>query len=292
MKRLASVIAMLTMLTPVAARAFSVSPAIIDLSATRGTVASTSITITNADAREKTYYLQAIAFEPREDADAPRFLPREEGTAGLSEWISIEDRVRVPAGGKLTVPVKAAVPMDALPGTHYAAITVSDAPYDVVASQGAPIQARVAVLLFLTVEGGTAKAALLDFLPDPAGAIRENTSHRYALRIQNQGDVVVIPVGTVETRDLFGRVVASAQVNGEGKRVVPGSTRTFEVIVPEKGLALGPVTATLKLTYASDQPALSSSDSFWVFPWPVVILSAFVGLMGLMILVGIVRRRA
>ena len=252
-----------------------------------------AMTVINTDDRDKNFYLLAVKFEPREDSSSPRFIPYAEDHAGLPEWISFaDDRVRVPAEGKLEVPVRIAVPDDAASGTSYAAVLVSDAPYDLVASQGAPIQARVAVLVFFTVEGETdARAELLDFLPVSPAAIQENVTRTFRLRIQNQGNVVLAPAGTIVATDVFGRVVASADVNAEGSRVTPGLTRTFEVALVEDEMAVGPVTATLKVTYASDQPALFSSDSYWVFPWPFVIAAGFVCVMAVMLLRGAVRRR-
>lgn len=293
MRRLAIAIVTLTTLLPMAALAFSVSPAIIDLSGARGAVATASVTVTNADAREKTYYLQATAFEPREDSDAPRFMPREEGSGGLPEWISMEERVRVSASGRLEVPVRVAVPPDALPGTHYAAIMVSDAPYDVVAPQGAPLQARVAVLLFFTVEGGEAKAALMDFLPTNPRAVRLDAAAAFSVRVQNQGDVVVAPMGTVDLVDALGRTVASARVNGEGSRVIPGRTRAFTGTLVPDAFALGPVTALLRLSYAPDAPVLFSSFSFFLIPVPVVASLGILALIAAILIVGrALRRRA
>lgn len=293
MKRLAPILASLALLLPASAQAFSVSPAVIDLSGARGATASASLTVKNDDAREKTYYLQAVKFAPREESSAPRFIPYEEDHAGLPEWLSFEKRVRVPASGALEVPVKVAVPADAASGTRHAAILVSDAPYDVVAAQGAPIQARVAVLLFFTVEGETeAKAALLDFVPTAPAGVRTDAAVPFRARVQNQGNVVAVPRGNVTLTDLFGRTVAAAEVNAEAGRIIPGTTRTFEGALAPSAFALGPMTATLELSYAPDAPALRSSFSFFLLPVPAVALAGVLALIALLLIAARAFRRA
>lgn len=296
MRRLAIILATLTTLLPMPARAFSVSPAIIDLSAARGTTATATVTVANDEAREKSYYLQAVKFEPREDSDAPRFVPYEADHAGLPEWMVFEKKVRVPASGVLKVPVKVAVPADALSGAHYAAITVSDAPYDVASTRGAPVQARVAVLVFLTVEGGSAKLALMDFLPDAQKAVRTDAAVAFRARLQNQGDEVVVPTGSVELRDALGRLIAESPVNAEGSRVVHGRTRAFEGTLEPRAFAVGPVTALLRLSYAPDAAPITSSFSFFLLPVPVSVALGAAGLVlalaAAVILTRALRRRA
>ncbi len=275
---------------PLRAHAFAVTPALLELSGARGETVKSAITVINDTAAPRTYYLQAIKFVPREDSGAPTFIPYETDHEGLPEWVKFESRaVAVPAGSKAEVPITIAIPNDAASGGQYGAIVVSDTPSDVVATNGAAINANIAVLVFLTVEGETIeKAALLDFTSPEQGSVLAAVAGSFRYRLQNQGNVHVTPTGTVTVRDLFGRTIAAADANSGRNKVLPGVTRTFEGVFgrPTAGLwdtlkvqfaafAIGPMTATLELDSVGSDP-ITSRFGFWVFPWQmlsVIVLS-------------------
>lgn len=273
-------------LMPGVSQALSVAPAIIELSGSRGEVIETSITLINTSTAEQIYYLGTLKFIPREESGAPQFIPKEIDHSGLPEWIApFSDAVRVPARSKADVPITIAIPSDVNSGGHYAAVTVSEAPSQIVATNGARIQATTAVLLLLTVEGeATQKAALLDFTSPMAGVVSDTTYASFEYRLQNQGNVHISPVGNVTLSGLFGQTISMANANSEDGRILPGATRTYKGEVGEEAegfmqkattqlsqLAIGPVTATLDVEYGESGETVQSQFRFWVFPWQLLV---------------------
>lgn len=290
---------------PVRALAFGVSPASLDLSGGRGEIVAGSVAVINGGTAEQTYYLGTLAFVAGEESGAPTFLPSDD-QSGLAGWISFPVReVTVPARTKVDVPFMVTVPSGQASGTYQTAVTVSATPSEVVATNGATIEAKTAVLVFLTVEGETVeKLALLDFVtPGNAdGPLFANHEVSYAYRLQNQGNVAVKPDATITVRDLLGRAVLVADANPSEGRVLPESTRTFtgEIQSAQDGFlhmaraqvsafAIGPVTATLTVAYGSQ--TLSSSISYWAFPWQLLVCAAATVIVLVLLWNGVLRQR-
>jgi len=272
---------------PSLVHAFAVSPAVIELSGARGELVETTVTIINTKTADQTFYLQAIKFAPREDSGEPQFIPYDEDHAGLPEWLSFEsNRVNILAQSRVDVPVRIRIPDDAPSGGYYAAAVVSDAPFDIVATNGATVSAKMAVLILLTVEGETIESlALLDFV-SPDGPLLTQPGFGYTYRVQNQGNVHVAPEGTIALRDVFGRLVAVSDANPTGSRVLPATTRSFAgefgseermsfldaVAQQMQSFAIGPVEATLELSYAEEGKVVSDPIRFWFFPWQLLLV--------------------
>lgn len=304
MKGMLSLLAaiMTMLLVPSTVSAFALSPSSLDLSAKRGEMIVSSITILNTQEVDTEYYVDVMGFQPKDDTGTPEFYTPETGSHELANWILFEnDSFVVPALSASEAPFKVVVPDDVLSQGYFAAITVSPAPSDVVAANGAIIEAKTASLVFLTVEGETVEQlALLDFTR--SGGSNDLPFRSYQFRLQNQGNVHVTPVGSIRLTGLFGQTISSVDANPEEGRVLPDSTRTFEVMNENtlaswyetvafqlSHLAIGPVTATLDLTYGGNG-IIQSSMSFWLFPWQLIV--TVVGLLiVLLILYQFLRRK-
>ena len=271
--------AFLLALSPFTAKALSITPSVIEISATRGTVIQKKVSVINTKGMEQTYFVGILKFKASDEGDGPVFISPQEDHSGLPQWIQLPfTEFRLAANTKADVPFEIAIPQDVSSGGYYAALTVSQAPGDVVAENGVLIEAKVAALILLTVEGETKELLnTLDFVLGP-----ENTVS-YILRLQNQGNVHVTPTGWVKVKDIFGRTVATYDANPEKTRILPGSTRTYEVsrdlttgfwkIVSEqmRVFAIGPLTAELSLTYGSSNSSIEQSFSFLYIPWQLLI---------------------
>lgn len=284
------------LLLPIGVQAASLSPSVLEVSANRGQVLTNALTIINASQSEKTYFLGVMKFEPTEDGTGPKFIPYEEDHTGLPEWIVLPmSEVRVPANSKGDVPFEIAVPSDVVAGSYYGAITVSESPTDLVASNGAIVEAKTAMLLLLTVEGETVEALeILDFT-DHGNVWRSDVAESFSYRLQNQGNVHAIPLGNVAITDLFGRAVARYDANDQMSRILPTSTRTYEIKTGKKegivellsrqskAFAIGPMKATLTLAYGSNQKILTAQTSFWYVPWQLTSVVVVLVVLGLLL---------
>ncbi len=278
-------------LIPLTTHAVSLAPSVLEIQTKRGSVVEQTISVINTKGMEQTYFLGVLKFTPSADGGSPQFISSEVDHSGLPQWIQLPfTEFRVAANSKASVPFAIAVPTDVASGGYYAAITVSQAPSDVVADNGAVIEAKVASLILLTVEGDTVeKLELLDFSAVGAN-VRSSLSGSYVYRLQNQGNVHVMPTGTVNLTDVFGRKVMSLDANPELGRVLPSSTRSYRVegasthgffqTVREQmaALAVGPMTAQLELTYGTSGETIFAQQTVWYFPWQL-ILSVIVLLM-------------
>lgn len=289
-------------LIPASVFAFALSPSSLELTAKRGETIVSSITILNTQEVDTEYYIGLIGFRSKDDTGTPEFYTTETGSNELANWILFEnDSFVVPALSASEVPFKVIVPDDVASQSYFAAITISPAPADVVASNGAIIEAKTASLVFLTVEGETQEQlVLLDFVSTDNSI--DLPFRTYTYRLQNQGNVHVTPTGSIKLTGVLGQTISTIEANSTEGRVLPGSTRTFEIIQENpltswyetvafqlSHLAFGPVTATLDLSYAKEG-TIQSSISFWLFPWQFMV--TLLGLLiALMILYQFLRRK-
>ncbi|MEK7614880.1 MAG: hypothetical protein AAB431_00665 [Patescibacteria group bacterium] len=283
--RLSIIISFLLLaLIPHSVRAISLAPAVLEMTATRGSVVQQTISVINTKGTEQTYFVGIMKFKPSVEGESPVFISPQEDQTELPQWIRLPfTEFRVAANTKAEVPFEVAVPLDVKSGGYYAALTVSQAPGEVVADNGAIIEAKVAVLLLLTVEGETEeKLALLDFHSDKSD-LTSQLGGVFTYRLQNQGNVHVTPKGTLKLTDLFGRTLIESDANPELGRVLPGSTRAYElgietqkdffwIVKDQIGFfAIGPIKATLDLSYGEEGQQIYSSFSFWHFPWQLLV---------------------
>ncbi|HCB55869.1 MAG: hypothetical protein UU08_C0033G0004 [Candidatus Uhrbacteria bacterium GW2011_GWE2_40_58] len=262
------------------AHAFSVNPTLIELSGQRGETVLSQLEISNESNQEEIYLLGSLNFVAQDESGAPDFIPYKEDQSGLSNWIVFStDTIFLPAHTTVQVPYSLVTPDDIPSGSYYCAITVSQTPTEVVESNGVAIQATIASLVFYTVEGDTLqKAELLSFETTDKSLFFSSLPGLF-VRLQNQGNVVLIPEGQIKARDIFGRIFASVNINEDFGRILPLSTRKYQIFFINEDqtffqtiksqlrhFAIGPVTFSLSLSYGSfDQ--ISDVMKIWYFPW-------------------------
>lgn len=275
--------ALALLLSPLFAHAAAVSPSVIELASSLGSVIDSSFTIFNTGASEQVYFLDLLAFEPNSEDGTPVFTSEASDPNELLSWINFPVReVSVPAQSKVDVPFNVAVPDDVASGSYYGAITVSTAPSDIVASNGAMIEAKIAILVFLIIEGETVeKLELLDFSVSQSDSSLPLGTSQY--RLQNQGNVHLIPAGEIVFTGFFGQTIGVVNANESEGRILPSSTRTYEVAFNGdmswlasagyqlRHLSIGPVTADLTLTYGEAE-TLKAQTVLWVIPWQLMSL--------------------
>ena len=283
MKLRISLISFALLAFPFCMQAAAVSPATLDLVGNRGETVDSSFTVINAQSTDQTYFFDTLSFSAKDNSGEPQFANKKT-TDELAKWIQFNsDQIVVPAQSKADIPFSIHIPADASSGSFQSAITVSGAPSEIVATNGAVVEAKTAILVFLTVNGDTIKkAALLDFTSN-AQKMQSNLNQTLTFRIQNQGNVYFVPTGRVEMRDMFGRLLYQTIVNEDKSRVLPNLTRSFttSVIDQSKGwittiqnqasiFAMGPITTTLHLNPGDGFQPIQSTSSFWYVPYQLL----------------------
>lgn len=267
--------------------AAAVSPAMIDLEGARGEAVASIFAVINTQETDQTYYLDTLSFQAKDESGEPKFLT-EDTSNNLSQWVSFPiDQIIVPAKSKVDVPFTVQIPADVSSGSYQTAITVSSAPAEVVATNGAIIEAKTATLVFLLIKGETTKkVALLDFVSNGKW-IQSDLHQTFVYRIQNQGNVYAIPEGKITIKDVFGRKLGLIDTNETKQRVLPATTRSFQTIDKKvvgfldvlrdqaNHFSIGPVTATLSVNFGDGFEPIQATTSFWYVPYQLILSVLF-----------------
>lgn len=296
------------MLAPLAAWAqesiaVSVTPPLIQLTIGPGERWSSALKVTNTNTREVTYYATVLDFEATGEEGVGTFVPRVQvgvptgpTSYSLASWIAMaSSSVTVPAGESGEVPFTVAVPPDAEPGGHYAAILIGTQPSTMeLSGPTMQISSYVSSLVFVRIRGEAVES----------GRIREFRTEQYLhdtaradflVRFENTGNTHLKPAGTITIYNMWGKERGELAVNQERHfgNVLPGSTRRFSFVWEgEGGLAeIGRYSAIVTLSFGDDDKRnISATTYFWVVPrGPVAI--ALGSIMALIILVAWFIRR-
>jgi hypothetical protein len=276
------------LLAPLAASAITVSPPIIELDASRGEIIDQSIKVRNESASDLTYYLTAERFVAGGEEGAPSFVGED---IGLATWVNFPyESISIPAGGTIQVPFKIIVPNYAAPGGHYAAIFLSTIPPKSTASTSqVAIASRIGTLVLVKIAGEVKENATMAEFTTAADSY-SSLPVKFNVRVENSGNIHVKPMGTVLIKNMFGSVAGTAQVNENGGNVLPDQIRKFEASwvknpnavgatsfwgkyqQQKENYAFGRYSADVTLNYGTAGKVLTSTTSFWVIPWHIILV--------------------
>lgn len=203
-------------------------------------------------------------------------------TYSLASWISTTpgDATIAPKSSQ-TFDFTIAVPANAEPGGHFGSIifkTDAKAPN----GSGAAVSQEIGTLLLVKVAGNiTEKAEIASFAPTKS--IFEGAPVSFVTRIANKGNVFFKPRGTITITDEFGHEVTKLQL--DERNVLPNSIRRLTNDWMPK-LTMGHYTATLAVTYGSNNQVITSSAQFYIIPYRLIGMI----ILGLAILVFFIHR--
>lgn len=261
----------------------SVTPLTSELSAKPGDELSGSMDIQNQGESAQTYYLLARDFtaDPEGESGQPLILEQTPAdySSGLASWLSLDSpSVTIEPKATKTVRYHIAVPTDAEPGGHYGVLFASIDPPSDSAGSRVDVGGRVGSLILLTVLGKqTVSGQALDLIAvDGKGqprAIFQTPPINLKLTTRNDGSIHLAPKGTV-TITRSGKEVASTELNPDGGRVLPRSSRTFTSTFPNS-IGYGRFTATVTGSLnapTGEQLPIQLTTSFWVLPLTWILL--------------------
>lgn len=274
MKKLLLAILALNMLSPIPVfgeesapqSALGVSPAISELVLTPGEKKTDKILVFNVTNFPLPIKGTVRNFNPKEE------VPGEaKKIYDASSWFTItpSDFILQPNSQK-EVKITVNPPKEAEPGGHYATIYFQPLlPAEVISPQTAYLTARVGVLSFLIVKGDIEeKASLTSF---NTKSFRQFGPIDLSLKINNEGNVHLLPVGEAIVWDFRGKKLA--EISLAPSQILPKTIKEFSFSWPKKYL-LGKFFTQAKIRYGSEQMTLKSEKiSFWVIPWiPLAII--------------------
>lgn len=132
---------------------------------------------------------------------------------------------------------------------------------------------RVGTLLFLHVSGdANEKLQLQDF------SIEKNGGKIFAhIQLNNAGNIHVIPSGTIDLWNLWGKKVASIDINKEQRMLLPGGDWRSQVELKNiSPINMGRLRVELHLNYGLTLQRIDQKISFWYFPWVAIFSGLFV----------------
>lgn len=269
----------------------SISPTLFDMSAMPGQNWQSALKIINVNPFDLTVYVEVVNFAPQGEGGDGRFIPvfaEETEGSTLAEWISISrEAVVIPREQSKEIPFSVAIPNDATPGGHFAAILVGTRPLVKSAEQSQLQTAQmVTSLFFARVDGDVIESGLVrEFMTD--GTYLSKPEVDFLLRFENKGNVHLKPQGEIKIYNMWGEERGIIPINQSTNfgNVLPESIRKFTFTWKgEWSISdIGRYTAVVTLGYGTDERQFTSSKTvFWIIPftlifWILIIAGTCIG---------------
>lgn len=260
------------------------------------------ISIRNLDtSQDLQIYLRVIDFTYTDDSGTPKLLLDEsmdKTTWSLRSYLKVPETITVGPGKSASVDIDVSMPKNIGAGSYYSAII-----YSTSAPEGGNVglAASGVTLAFVTVPGKVNE----DLTLKKFGAYNAET-RKYtiastgepkviAYTLENKGNVVEAPVGTIKLKSMWGKEYSIDNVNPKKSLALIGQTRTYEACIKLKsaevkmdtstaeantcvspGLWPGMYTASLDIFYGqngNNTNEIVKTTIFWYLPlWFIVIL--------------------
>jgi hypothetical protein len=264
-----------------------ISPPLLDLKAKPGETLRTSIRLRNVTTGPVDAKAQYDDFVAGGEEGVPKLLEEggEKSPYSIKDWLASVPTITLAPGEQKAVDLEIEVPDNASPGGHYGVVRFTAAAPNTDES-AVSLSASVGTLVLVTVAGDIKEQANIEELSAYKNG-KPTSTFEYGpvdivTRIKNTGNVHVRPGGTVRITSMFGKEVASYNLNESRGSVLPGSIRKFENKLDKKNL-FGRYTIQADIAYGEDQKIISQTSTFWVVPYKLVGLG-LLALLGLVFL--------
>lgn len=255
------------------AQGVELKPAVIEDSAQPGQVYHFGITVRNISDSDRTYSFSARDIKGLDSNGQPVFADANEATEyALSSWINLpQTSVSLAAGEMREIPFSVTVPAGASPGAHFGGIFI-DAAAGQQQATGAAIGYSVGTIISLKIAGDVVEdAQLREFSTDKF--VYGVPTVAFSARVENRSNVLARPHGLVEVSDMFGKKVATLNVNDAAAPVFPGSDRSYRIDWQSDEFAFGRYQAIVSLVYGdSARKTITGATSFWVLPLKPILV--------------------
>lgn len=260
------------------------------------------LTIRNIDTtKDLQLFLRVIDFTYTDDSGTPKLLLDQSVDAttwSLRPYLDVPEYVEVEAGGSASFDIGVSMPDNIGAGSYYSAII-----YSTSAPQGGNVglAASGVTLAFATVPGIVKE----DLTLKQFGAFNTDTrKYSYfnmnepktiAYTLENKGNVVEAPVGSITLRNMWGQEYLIDDVNPKKSLALIGQTRTYEACIKLKsaevaldnstaeantcvnaGLWPGLYTANLDIFYGqngNNTNEITKTAHFWYLPlWFIIVV--------------------
>lgn len=264
--------------------AFGLDPGIIELNGKPGDVLHGLVNITNTETDKKDCFLDIQSFEPSGVSGQQSFHAAKSEN-DLPNWIFVQSpRIRIEGKTTNKVEFEIRIPKQAEPGGHYAVIFFSNVPPSISADVSIT-GSRIGALIFLTVDGSVVRSFQVNEASAVKDVVRGTMPVELQYSVENTGNTHIIPQGSVSISNIFGSTVANISFNTKRGRVLPASSRLFNVLWQPSNFSFGPYRASANLSPVDNESKfaqpLVAAITFYVWPRTsvIVLLSALTALV-------------
>lgn len=217
--------------SPALAKTIEISPAYFDITVGKeGNEQSFDLFITNKTDKKIKVDLSSLDFKQTDPFGAIGFLGKEIGnyTYSLSSFLTYDkDSLEIESNKREKVVVNVVNRQDLSPGGHYAAVIVRQTPTQ--NSKQTVVSPALSSLIYLNKRGGERYNLSFKDVNFPKFPIVFSQPSTYLITLQNDGNVHLIPFGTADITDMFGRLIYKGVINEGSLRILPQSRRYIPV---------------------------------------------------------------
>jgi len=209
-----------------------ISPAFLDITLDPSqTKKDIPIEIENLTSQPVQLSLSAIDFRQANENGGIDFsgIDSQDYSYSLASFISFESTsVTLQAGEKDTINVEVTNRADLSPGGHYAAIVGQTTNVEE-EGRSASVKPAVSTLILLRKTGGEVFSISLLETNWPKTFMLNFPNNQLKLLFQNEGNVHLIPYGTVSIKDIFGQEITRGSINNASSIIFPEARRWVDV---------------------------------------------------------------
>jgi hypothetical protein len=244
---------------------------------------SYTIEVTNVTTAPTTVTAIVNDFESDNESGQPRLIVNTDRQSPFSikPFLDLPGNFTLEPGESRLVTMSVRIPDEAMPGGYFGAIRFeagAASPAD--DGTAVALSASVASLLLVSVPGEADETMSLEFIEarqdGQAGRFLETAPDTVAIKLNNEGNTILKPIGRVSVKNMFDNEVYSYELNGGQVRgnVLPQSSRVFEDAVENIGF-IGRYTVEANLSYGEGGGnIITASTTFWVIPWKILLIGA------------------
>lgn len=259
---------------------FTLGPGKIEVFLDPGEKINRTLLITNRLGRVMDFKVEIEDFEGSPTgAQAAVLLGEKRGPYSLRDYLYPElTEFTLAHGERMVLPIEISIPEGMEPGGLYGSVLILTSPPEEVPEREKEVSkgqvrliARIGSLFFVRVKGEVDEDGILEkFDTTDSERFYQKGPISFSIFYRNKGNVHLDPYGIIEIKNILGRKVAEIEV--KPYFAMPKSLRYIEVKW-ERGLGLGPYTATLYLNRGYNDIIDEAKISFWILPWRIILIS-------------------
>lgn len=264
-----------------ASQALEIAPPVVNVPVDPGKNIEVKLSLRNVSNTPVLVTGEINDFVAQGEDGTPKLLLQEGESSpySLKNWIDPLPKLTLKSKEMKDFPVSVRVPANASPGGYYAVVRFT-ATAPTLDGTGVSLSASLGALILLRVNGQATEGMSVESFQTTRNSkptsLFESAPIDFTLRLKNTGNVHEQPTGQAIVSDMFGNTIGAVNYNFDQKNVLPGSIRKFEEPLNSEVIGnrilFGYYTAKLKMTYGADKREVTSTISFWVIPWKMILV--------------------